>query len=1003
MEPTVAVVGVGLGVLIIGLLTIFYYRNTKKQEVEDHYKKQFVAFFQGKADRDKIVGELLRLFETGQVQISDIYVDARLKRSNPYNLSASPFVKSLPSPHPEQSIWEILAQSHAPKILVGGPPGSGKTTLLKHITLEIDKRLEIQQTIPILLYLRDHNKRINADPQVTLIQILSDYILEIKSIPTEWIKDQLNQGHCVLMFDGLDEIYHPSERLGVVNWINRQIELYQDCIFIITSRPSGYNERNPITKLDDTFLLLELSQESKERFVSNVMDVYFYKRGVSWPSTPGTKEYEDRVNKHKVEMLETIHAVDLVMPEVTANPLLLFLMVAMHLREELVPDNIKELLERIFHVLISDRSISKKREMPLDEAQTLAVLAELGLAMMAEGVESIHIDEANIILARSLEWIGWRDTVRAFLDYVKSSTGIIIDAVGNKYSFAHEYFQHYMAALRLSGRHTIDWENTLKPDATYWRGLVKSGIWWRNTLKLYSQISDASPIVRACKEILDNEKQPDRELYSFAIECARISFSINPQLDAMISEALDRALDFDPEYEPYLDGWLNLRIKRMTKIPEIGVFVSDGPVQNMEYQYYLNKRRERLGTSTLHPYHWNDYKFASAHADTPISGVNERQALDYCDWLTHKRNDGWQYRLPTRAEMDMIWQQEKNMYALRGRVFWCMEDTQNGHCILYNPHTSLEFKRLEFPVAASAIAADKLTLGRHLHLPYGNAKTIGEVMNKRLGIANDPDRRTVEGITMQVKSKTAQSSDTRSVGSATFPGFPYTNPAHIREQYEDVIQSELGRLQGWSVIFEQKITDKRLTRGQQVFAQLLDSIITNIRDMLREASKNRHLESVQFKNLRETFYDFVGETTIETLFLQDPRFLNELTEQVTILNKNLNTALKQNGSSLLVKLSISMYALKVAMYIIERNRSANEPLEITMQTVYEYLRLSLLISSKMHESRRFRAAFASVNLPVNLYEKMIYLYLVLVELDQRIVGSIPTIDTFFVVRHPLEM
>ncbi|WP_414551865.1 hypothetical protein [Anabaena sp. CCY 0017] len=53
----------------------------------------------------------------------------------------------------------------------------------------------------------------------------------------------LNNGKCLVMLDGLDEIGDDEERRKVSNWVSQQLRGYKQKLpFILTSRPQAYNQ-----------------------------------------------------------------------------------------------------------------------------------------------------------------------------------------------------------------------------------------------------------------------------------------------------------------------------------------------------------------------------------------------------------------------------------------------------------------------------------------------------------------------------------------------------------------------------------------------------------------------------------------------------------------------------------------------------------------------------------------------------------------------------------------
>jgi predicted NACHT family NTPase len=72
-------------------------------------------------------------------------------------------------------------------------------------------------------------RHLSTQPEFRQCQPLSD----------TWFTDQLEQGRCLVMLDGLDEV--PStQRPAVRRWVDQQMKRYPATQFLLTSRPHGF-------------------------------------------------------------------------------------------------------------------------------------------------------------------------------------------------------------------------------------------------------------------------------------------------------------------------------------------------------------------------------------------------------------------------------------------------------------------------------------------------------------------------------------------------------------------------------------------------------------------------------------------------------------------------------------------------------------------------------------------------------------------------------------------
>ncbi|MGH2510265.1 MAG: NACHT domain-containing protein, partial [Ktedonobacteraceae bacterium] len=135
-------------------------------------------------------------------------------------------------------------------VVILGDPGSGKTTLLRYLALQHalalrDGRKEAAQDLgqarfPLLIRIAEY-----AENGIWKQQSLSDFFptcYRTHDCPKRGLTDlllrQLEQGACLVLLDGLDEIVNADERSGVIRQIEDFVRRYNhhDNRFVITSR-----------------------------------------------------------------------------------------------------------------------------------------------------------------------------------------------------------------------------------------------------------------------------------------------------------------------------------------------------------------------------------------------------------------------------------------------------------------------------------------------------------------------------------------------------------------------------------------------------------------------------------------------------------------------------------------------------------------------------------------------------------------------------------------------
>jgi NACHT domain len=175
-------------------------------------------------------------------------------------------------------IWDFLAQLKKQpafrRIVLIAPPGAGKSTLLEHLTLTYAQNTQRRRDrrapklIPVLLYLRNVRGTIASDQPPDLATLIEQQE-SIQSLnPKGWFKRNLDQGKCLVMLDGLDEVADEAQRQKVSQWVDRQMQRYPKTPFILTSRPFGYRSA-PLSQVGTVLEVKPFSLREMNQFVGN--------------------------------------------------------------------------------------------------------------------------------------------------------------------------------------------------------------------------------------------------------------------------------------------------------------------------------------------------------------------------------------------------------------------------------------------------------------------------------------------------------------------------------------------------------------------------------------------------------------------------------------------------------------------------------------------------------------------------------------------------------------
>lgn len=150
------------------------------------------------------------------------------------------------------------------KFIILGKPGAGKTTFLRYIALAMLKEQSVieRRRLPIFVTLREW-----ADKKIGLM----DFIAKQFSIcgfeeASQFIENILEQGNCIVLFDGLDEVSQESNLDEIIKEIRDFTTKYGDNQFVISCRVAAYNHWfEQFTDVE----MADFNQEQIATFVKN--------------------------------------------------------------------------------------------------------------------------------------------------------------------------------------------------------------------------------------------------------------------------------------------------------------------------------------------------------------------------------------------------------------------------------------------------------------------------------------------------------------------------------------------------------------------------------------------------------------------------------------------------------------------------------------------------------------------------------------------------------------
>ena len=213
----------------------------------------------------------------------DVYCE--LPRQLPKRLERTELAAIAQAQQDGLSLWKLLAQakkvSAYRQMAILAKGGFGKTTLMRYVTYQYAKNpkktsrnRKVPMLVPFLLYLRDWRDEIAKENALDLPELIKQHHIPSLpegrrlELPENWVENTLNKGNALVMFDGFDEVAE-DQREAVGQWISRQISDYPQSIFIVTSRPEGYEEYEKCRRVKrlSRIFVKEFSADQRNQFI----------------------------------------------------------------------------------------------------------------------------------------------------------------------------------------------------------------------------------------------------------------------------------------------------------------------------------------------------------------------------------------------------------------------------------------------------------------------------------------------------------------------------------------------------------------------------------------------------------------------------------------------------------------------------------------------------------------------------------------------------------------
>ncbi|MEZ4730207.1 MAG: NACHT domain-containing protein [Caldilineaceae bacterium] len=431
------------------------------------------------------------------------------------------------------SLAELLA---SPRAVLLGDPGTGKTTVTRYITYALAVQdythtgNAVSGLTPILVRLATYARVYEDNSALHLIEYIEKSHTERPEFG-RYLRQAVENGQCLIILDGLDEVTDPALRLRVTENIQSMVASYSHNRFLVTSRIVGY-DRSPLTREFKHATLSELETKDRERFVRLWFDAL-------------NAEVENATAGDAVKSLTQIFHDKPQISRLAANPLLLTIMILMYWRGVKLPNRRVQIYENATDTLIEYWTTHRGVDLDAHEIKSiLAPVAHFILSSNVGGVITRHdlLPQfyEGIVQQRGCNGNEAHRLGRNLLKELGEQSGIFLerglDANGNPvYGFLHQTFGEYLAGLRLAEEvlgGTFAIQNYIHRSVWHEPILLAAG-----HLSLVSQLH-LSDFLRA---ILDYSCPFEPELHRnllLAVDCMTEDIQLNPQLRREVIERL---------------------------------------------------------------------------------------------------------------------------------------------------------------------------------------------------------------------------------------------------------------------------------------------------------------------------------------------------------------------------------------------------------------------------------------------------------------------------------
>jgi formylglycine-generating enzyme required for sulfatase activity len=386
--------------------------------------------------------------------------------------------------HIEEAFGQVAPRPH---VFLLGEPGAGKTTALRKLMRSLlgpaghggapafdGRHVGLpERTVPVFIRLRQVAEGLR--PPHTLAELVESHCAALRKPDGtavvspgfgRWLAEQ---GHLLLLLDGLDEVADPAARMDVCAHLERQLAAAAGMAglrVVVSARWSAFHDHLTVEGADrqamldpERFAMLEarpMSQELSEQLVAQWIEEA--ERFLARVEGRGELAAVGRARERAAALCTRMRAMtrgSRQMATLMGNPLLLTLLCVMYQDNIVLPERRTEFFEQALRILVRRRHGDPEaagHPPLLDADQALRLLEPVAWDMQCHPERAFELTHAEIediveLVRKRLEVKRQEPlSFASVFEWLTGHAGVLAEYAPGRYGFLHLHFQEYLAA-----------------------------------------------------------------------------------------------------------------------------------------------------------------------------------------------------------------------------------------------------------------------------------------------------------------------------------------------------------------------------------------------------------------------------------------------------------------------------------------------------------------------------------------------------------------------------